>query len=205
MHKTIGLYIALLLCILSSCAPQTTHEKQPIIPYDSLRNGDILFRQGCSYTSNIVISGQDNCAYSHVGLVHKSDSGWCVIHAVNDEHDTPTDFDRVKIEKIEKFLSPARAKKGEFMHSWVSDSLATVMSKAAIEWVNDSVRFDAAFDSEDHSRLYCTEFIYLLYKNIGEDITEGRRTRIGILCFPQEIIFPDDIYRNKKLKSYYKF
>lgn len=195
----------LLPFLLLACAPTAPQREVPQIPYDSLRTGDIVFRRGCSYTSHIVLAGQANHNYSHIGMVQQTDSGWCVIHSVNDEHDHPTDFDRVKIEKIERFFAPGRATNGEIMHTWLNDSTVAKMSQQAIQLVKDSIRFDASFNSDDHGKLYCTEFIYFLYKNAGEDITEGRRTPVGILCFPDEIIFPCDIYENKKLKSFYKF
>lgn len=191
--------------LMVACSPWATKKDAPRIPYDSLRNGDIVFRRGCSYSSHIVLSQQENNSYSHIGIVQKRDSAWCVIHAVNDEPDYPTDFDRVKIERIERFFSPLRATSGEIMHSWLCDDATAEILEQATMWVQDSVPFDASFNTDEHSELYCTEFIYLLYKNIGEDITEGRRTKVGILCFPEEIIFPSDIYENKKLKSYYKF
>lgn len=195
----------LLPFLLLACAPTAPQRGVPQIPYDSLRTGDIVFRRGCSYTSHIVLAGQANHNYSHIGMVQQTDSGWCVIHSVNDEHDHPTDFDRMKIEKIERFFAPGRATNGEIMHTWLNDSTVAKMSQQAIQLVKDSIRFDASFNSDDHRKLYCTELIYFLYKNVGEDITEGRRTPVGILCFPDEIIFPCDIYENKKLKSFYKF
>lgn len=200
-----AIVLALLPFMLPACSPAVPEGETAQIPYDSLRNGDIVFRRGCSYTSYIVLANDDNHDYSHIGIVQKSDSGWCVIHSVNDEPDHPTDFDRVKIEKIERFFSPSRATKGEIMHSWLNDSVASIISQQAIQLLKDSVRFDASFNTEEHSELYCTEFIYFLYKNIGEDITEGRRTPVGILCFPSEMIFPSDIYKNKRLKSFCKF
>lgn len=200
-----AIVLALLPFMLPACSPAVPEGENAQIPYDSLRNGDIVFRRGCSYTSYIVLANDDNHDYSHIGIVQKSDSGWCVIHSVNDEPDHPTDFDRVKIEKIERFFSPSRATKGEIMHSWLNDSVASIISQQAIQLLKDSVRFDASFNTEEHSELYCTEFIYFLYKNIGEDITEGRRTPVGILCFPNEMIFPSDIYKNKRLKSFCKF
>lgn len=200
-----AIVLALLPFMLPACSPTVPEGETAQIPYDSLRNGDIVFRRGCSYTSYIVLANDDNHDYSHIGIVQKSDSGWCVIHSVNDEPDHPTDFDRVKIEKIERFFSPGRATKGEIMHSWLNDSVTSIISQQAIQLLKDSVRFDASFNTEEHSELYCTEFIYFLYKNIGEDITEGRRTPVGILCFPNEMIFPSDIYKNKRLKSFCKF
>ena len=203
--RLLHIIYALLFLMLLACTPTARQREAAQIPYDSLRNGDIVFRRGCSYTSYIVLAGQENHNYSHIGMVQQTDSGWCVIHSVNDEPDHPADFDRVKIEKIERFFAPTRATNGEIMHTWLHEETIARMSQQALRLVKDSVRFDASFDTADNSRLYCTELIYFLYKNSGVDITEGRRTPVGILCFPDEIIFPCDIYENKKLKSYYKF
>lgn len=203
--KPLPIIYTLFLLLLLACSPATIEREVPQIPYDSLRTGDIVFRRGCSYSSYIVLAGQENHNYSHIGIVQHTDSGWCVIHSVNDEPDHPADFDRVKIEKIERFFAPTRATNGEIMHTWLYEETIARMSQQALRLVKDSVRFDASFDTDNHSELYCTELIHLLYINIGEDITEGRRTPVGILSFPDEIIFPCDIYENKKLKSYYKF
>lgn len=193
---------ALLLVFTVAACTGRKHADTPLcpLPYDSLRTGDLIFRRGISMASNIVLLKEE--CYSHVGFVVYND-GWCVIHAVNGEPEHDGDFDRVKIDRIEQFVSPERARAVKIMHGWVSDSAAAVMARQAICLVNDSVRFDAGFDSNDHSRLYCTELIDLLYSNIGEDITEGRRTDVGLLCFPDKIIFPGDISSNKKLKSFF--
>ena len=194
----------ILLLILCSCTQQT--QKTPAIPYDSLRNGDIIFRRGRSLSSNIILTHDRNGSqYSHIGIVCKTDSAWCVVHAVNDEHDFNGDFDRVKIERVERFFAGDRASAGEIMHCLLSDTLLQSVTRNAIELVKDSIPFDASFDHSDHSRLYCTELIYYLFEKEGIDITEGRTTHVGTVCFPDEIIFPSDIHANKKLETYFEF
>ena len=79
------------------------------------------------------------------------------------------------------------------------------MSNQAIQYVKDSIRFDDSFNLDDSNELYCTELIYKLYKKINTDITEGRRTKAGIFGFPDEIIFPSDILKNKKLDIYFVY
>lgn len=202
--KGIIITTIIILATLFSC---TLDKKStpPLLPMEELREGDIVLRRGCSFASNIILSTDRTGEYSHIGLVHKNDSGWCVIHAVNDEPSFKGDFDRVKIERIEDFFTPSRAKSGMIMHSYINDSLAERISTLAIKMVEDSVKFDSSFDITNSKELYCTEFIYQLYKSIGEDITEGRRTRINFINLPDEIIFPSDIARNKKLKIFFKF
>ena len=198
-------FIAVIATILFFCHSANTRRGNAEIPYSELRNGDIVFRRGLSFSSNIVLSQNEDCLYSHIGLVYIKDSVCFVIHAVNDEPEFDGDFDRVKVDRIEDFFKPERASAGAFCHSWVSDSVSQRIMEQALKLAQDSVRFDADFNLHDSRELYCTEFVHFLYKSVGEDITEGRRTNVGIMCFPDEIIFPGDIEKNKKLKKYFEF
>lgn len=187
-----------------SCS-KNGENKNAAIPYSKLCNGDIVFRRGISFSSNIILSKSNDCLYSHIGIVYKKDTTWCVIHAVNDEPEFDGDFDRIKIDKIEDFFAPERASAGAIYHSWLEDSISKYITNNAFQMVQDSVHFDANFDLNDSKQMYCTEFIYYLYNTVGYDITEGRRTKVGVLCFPDEIIFPGDIQKNKKLRIYFEF
>ena len=190
--------------LLLACSHST--RETLALPLDSLRNGDIVFRSGLSMSSNLIMMHDGSGgAYSHVGIVCHTDSGWYVVHAVNDEHDFPGDVDRVKMEPLHCFFSPERASSGEIVHAWVSEDTAQAMTRRAMGFARDSVLFDARFDHHDHTHIYCTELIYIIYKEVGIDITEGRTTKVGTLLFPDEIIFPSDIYKNRKLKSYFKY
>lgn len=193
------------LALLSSCGGDGGRALPVELPLDSIRNGDIVFRRGCSFSSEMIMSQQQNNRYTHIGIVCRRDSGCFVVHAVNEEHDFPGDFDRVKIDRIETFFAPDRAKAGAICHSWLCDSVQDALVGAALAAVRDSVRFDSDFNHNDHSELYCTELIYMLYRSVGVDITEGRRTPVGVLFLPDEIIFPDDILLNKKLQEFFVF
>lgn len=196
---------AVVVGVCLSCRPQVEGPGFAGVPLDSVRNGDIVFRRGRSFSSSIVLSQDAGGRYSHIGIVCRRDTALYVIHAVNEEPDFKGDFDRVKIEPVESFFSPGRASAGAMYHSWVSDSLSALIIENAMELVRDSVRFDAGFDHNDSGELYCTELIYLLYRNVGIDITEGRRTPVKLFSFPDEIIFPNDIQMNNNLQKYFEF
>lgn len=197
-------WLIAVIALLSSCH-NSSNSTPPVLPIDSVRNGDIVFRRGRSFSSDIILSHDSDNRYSHIGIVYKNDRGCQVIHAVNEEPDFEGDFDRVKIESIEKFFSPERASAGAMYHSWLGDTLQDIIIGKAMEYVSDSVRFDSDFNHYDSKELYCTELIYTLYNYIGIDITEGRRTKVGVICFPSEIIFPSDIEKNKKLTKYFDY
>lgn len=201
MKNTIHILAYIFLPILYGCA---TSSEGPEIPYSQLREGDLVFRRGRNITSNIIVS-KDSYSYSHIGMLLLHDSCWHVVHSVNDEHDFAGDFDRVKLEPVEKFFSDERASAGAIAHTFVDDSAANLMIAQAMQYVKDSTRFDADFNLDNSNELYCTEFIHTLYRTIDIDITEGRRTKAGIFNFPDEIIFPSDILKNKKLEIYFVY
>jgi hypothetical protein len=203
-NKVITTIATVLILAMVSCRENRDNGIMIQLPYDTMREGDFVLRRGRSMTSNLVIM-RDKHSYSHIGMLQKSDSGWCVIHAVNDEYDFKGDFDRVKIEKIERFFSYERASAGAIVHSFVGDSIAEKISQKALQHVKDSTRFDNSFITDENSELYCTELIYVLYKEHGIDITEGRRTKAGLFGLPEKIIFPSDIVENKKLNIYFDF
>lgn len=201
MRRIIHIFIYILIALVSGCSGDTAKIE---LPYSQLREGDLVFRRGRNMTSNIIVA-KDSYSYSHIGMLHRSDSGWCVIHAVNDEPDFKGDFDRVKIDSIETFFAYERSSAGAIAHSFIDDSTAAAMSRKALQYVKDSVRFDAEFRLDDQTELYCTELIHILYQSAGNDITEGRRTAAGIFGFPDKIIFPSDILSNKKLQIYFVY
>jgi hypothetical protein len=204
MKRTFFYYIILVMLAITACNGDGGIRPEESLPYDSLREGDLVFRRGRNMTSNIIVA-KDSYSYSHIGMLHRSDSGWCVIHAVNDEPDFKGDFDRVKIDRVETFFAYERSSAGAIAHSFIDDSTAVAMSRKALQYVKDSVRFDAEFRLDDQTELYCTELIHILYKSAGNDITEGRRTAAGIFGFPDKIIFPSDILSNKKLQIYFVY
>ena len=82
--------------LLWGCS-STPHNKTgflPTIPKETLRSGDIVFRQGSGLTSRIVQKADKNGIYSHVGIVLRDKNGDClVIHAVPGEPDFKGDVD----------------------------------------------------------------------------------------------------------------
>lgn len=202
--------LKILVCVaamsfLVSCGGGGEQLSAVVLPLDSVRNGDIVFRRGCSFSSEMIMSHERENKYTHIGVVCRNDSGCFVIHAVNEEYDFPGDFDRVKIDPIEAFFAPDRARAGAICHSWLGDSVQEVIMSRAMELVHDSVRFDSGFNHDDSAELYCSELVYMLYRDVGIDITEGRRTPVGVMFLPDEIIFPDDILLNKNLQEFFVF
>ncbi len=177
----------------------------PEFPYSEMLPGDLLFRTGTgAYSKMLNAASADTVHYSHIGLLVRIDSTWAVIHSVPDEHDSPTDFDRVKMGTVKEFFDSEHAYHGELVHTGFT--AGSRMTDAALGFVRDSVRFDSSFDLSDSSRLYCTELIWLLYRREGIDLTEGRRSFRGYLGIgPNGVITVNDIRNYSGNVSYYAY
>ena len=175
----------------------------PALPYAEMRDGDLAFRMGTGTYSRFINIGRDAVQYSHIGVLVRDEGVWCVVHAVPGETEGAGDFERVKKERVERFFGPDRATHGELVHTGLEDTEALV--EQALSWAADSVRFDGDFDLEDDSRLYCTELVYRLYLARGVDLSEGRRSYIGVplLSRPEGVIAPEDLRQYYQNKTYF--
>ena len=174
----------LIIVLINSCADKNIGDNSQHV--DSIKSivkeGDIVFRRGEGVVSRIVLAGDINGKYSHIGMIINENDTLKVAHSVPGEHNDDLDFDRVKIDAIEIFFSQNHASAGAV-----------------------NVKFDHNYDLNDTCSLYCTEFIQLLYSNIGIDISESRRTTAFIPGLQGDYIMPSDIYTNKKLKLIYNY
>lgn len=165
---------------------------------------DEEIRQTVSLLEEINDRGQLRCEDGDVPMASSaaaSEGNLC------DEPDFEGDFDRVKAERIESFFASERATRGELLRP--SNDLTTekleAMKLKAISMVRDSLRFDSKYDLEDHSEVYCTELVYMLYQQAGIDLSEGRRTAVDVPLVHSICLLPEDIYRYSDNISYFKF
>lgn len=187
---------------LTQCSPG--QDRQDInIPYDSIQEGDLVFRRGEGIVSNLVVYNDANGRYSHVGVVVKCDTSLLVVHSVPGEG--ADKLDRVRAVTLQDFFSNDHALIGEVMRVPLDSVQLCELSCRAMDKAEQKVAFDHNYDLEDTTKLYCTELIQLLFSNIGVDLAQGRSTHIGIPAFTGDYIMPSDIYQNSDLKSIFIF
>ena len=199
------LSLILLLCCFAACG-RTAAERA--FPTDAMRSGDLVFRRGRSVLSRMVVAAERGGGYSHVGvLIRDTDGNWKVAHSVPAEREFEGDFDRVKFEPLQKFLSADLAASGCFVH--VGEALEPARLRAlcdeARQAFRDSVRFDHDFDLADTTAVYCTEFVWLLYKHCGVDLSEGRRRFVNVPGVHGEILLPEHLLQYKDNTIYSLF
>lgn len=160
------------------------------IPKDSIRNGDLVFRLGRSVESRLVKESGNHNEFSHVGIMVWIDDTLKVIHAVPQENN-----DTIVCELVEKFLSQKRAQQVGFFKVKCVDSVANIAADYGIRKYYEHCMFDHDYDLDDDSKMYCTEFVWRAYKEVGIDISAGNRTEVstlfvesGMVISPQDII-----------------
>ena len=203
------LLTAIVLTLVCVCIAACRNAKKPDyqvpeLPYSQMRTGDLVFRTGISLYSQLINAHTDTVQYSHVGLLVDLDSSWYVVHSVPKELDQPDDFERVKLEPVDTFLSLRRCLHANLVHTPLPRTDRVV--SRALEYVRDSVMFDKAFDLEDTTKLYCTELIWRLFLIEGIDLSEGRRS---FVMMPQlrgkGCISPNDLLLYSGNESYFYY
>lgn len=192
-----------LLCLLitACCARRTDVD----IPVCNLKDGDIVFRRGVGFTSQVVLRVDEKGVYSHLGIVKFVDGECCVVHAVPGEPDFEGDTDRVKLEPIDDFFLWSKASSGAVMRFDGDSVAAGRAADHAYRLYCRHVLFDHDYDKEDSTMMYCTELVDYAYKKEGIDLPEGRVSRISLPGFNGEYILPNDIACNRKLRVIYKY
>ena len=165
-----------------------------------------MFRCGIGMFSRAVTAVEKEAMYSHVGLLLKDSTDWVVVHSVPREPDYKGDFDRVKKEPLESFLSEGRACKAAMAHTGLADSVKlAAMRESAFKAFRDSLRFDDSYSLEDSTRQYCSEFVWRLYRRAGIDLSEGRRMKMNVFLMSGDCILPEHLYCYKNNDIYFNF
>ena len=111
--------ILLFLSIFTSCQrPTGTTEEKAAPIWDSclllslqLQTGDLVFRRGIGFESNVVTAADKGAAYSHVGMLMECDNRWMVLHAVPGEEHETAGKQVLKLDALSRFLAPDRCVK----------------------------------------------------------------------------------------------
>lgn len=196
--------VAVLLWECSS----TPHNKTgflPTIPKETLRSGDIVFRQGAGLTSRIVQKADKNGVYSHVGIVVRDKYGdYMVVHAVPDEPDYKGDTDRVKLESVDDFFGNGKAICGAVMRVDVDSAKAARAATYALNIFQQNTLLDHQYDLSDTTQMYCTELVYFVYKKEGVTLADTEKTLV-IPIINKKCLLPGDLLEGNHLSILTQF
>lgn len=194
-HILMPVFYFILLSTIVACRPQPTYRQLP--QNIQLRNGDLAFRMGNSIESAAVITADRSTTFSHVGIIVFTNDNWHIVHAVPGEAEKGAQ-DTMKMDTIPLFFRSDRARKCAIYRLPVPDSIAGKAAKSALDFYRQRLLFDTAFNLEDTTQMYCTELIYHAYKQVGIDVSGGRRHTIP--GFPYPMVWPSDLLKSNQLE-----
>jgi hypothetical protein len=174
------------------------------VPAVQLSDGDVVFRRGDSFVSQIVLSADPTGQYSHVGIVITRDGVPLVVHASPAESsDTPS----VTIaEPFPSFVAPEKASVyAVYRTRNVSKAIAKEAALRAAAYVRAATPFDSAFDLDSPNRVYCTELVWRSYAEAGLDLAVSGRYRLKLPLFDKEVLVPSSISASRHLEPIAKF
>jgi hypothetical protein len=158
-----------------------------------VEDGDIITRLGSQIWSNFIRDvSVDDRRFSHVGIVRVVEDLVSVIHA---EGTVNRDRDMVKEESLESFLSVARS---VGLYRYTGD-IERSISDISLNFLG--MPFDWSFELADSTRVYCTELVYKVIKQIEPDINfhtifmkEINRNIIPIEAISNSINFEEKLF-----------
>lgn len=99
----------------------------------------------------------------------------------------------------------ANGAKGGMKDGSRSDEIKSLAASAAVRLAEAGVPFDHGYDLADTARMYCTEFVWHVFRGAGVDLSGGRRTRVGLPGVGGTYIMPSDIAAAPELEPVCRF
>lgn len=203
--KTLSLLATLiLLALFCGCRRPVTPSSPDTSELEArLEQGDLLFRRGTGVVGHLVASMDPEGRFSHVGIVIREGDGWQVVHAVPHEPDFEGDIDRVKCEPVADFLGRYADVVYGLYRAKADPMQRHTAGSHALRLAQRRVPFDHNYDTEDTTRLYCTELAEYCYALVGVALSEGRRTEVNFPSLSGSYIFPADLTQSRNLTPIY--
>ena len=179
--------IFLLFVLAATCMPVAAGSKrQPAQPRYDLQEGDIVF-QGNVGPQSDAIRDATGSPFTHCGVVFRHEGRWMVIEAVQPVGSSPLDRwiarslpDTFRAYRLKKPLDPAGAAKAR---QWAGKQLGR--------------NYDLKFRWDDGA-LYCSEFVWKLYRAAGVELCEQRPFRDYNLEAPAVKAIIDERYGGRQ-------
>ena len=140
------------------------------IAFESVRSGDLVFRQGQSLVSEVVLRADPDSLYSHVGIAYTRGDDALVVHAAPGP--SFADEAPVRADPLAAFIEPGVARVITIRRP-KDTATAQRAADVALSYLRDGVVFDASFDLRSDTAMYCTELVWRAFIASGLDLTEG--------------------------------
>lgn len=141
--------------------------------------GDVVFFCTTTWRGRLIrLLGDVDDEFTHVGVIARSDQ-----HGLHVVHASPVEGSTVRMDRLVDLLSRREISCAAIYHPRVSESEALRAASIARSYANTRTPFDHEFRLEDDHAVYCTELVWLSYRNAGLRIH-----RTGSIVFPSDLI-----------------
>ncbi len=174
-----------------------------------LKEGDIIFRTGNAWSTQLPAPFANNATYSHGGIITVEASRIKVVHAAIEGTGDPV----VKAESLADFLQ-----QGNTTHAAVyrlkasTPKVQQAIATAAKTYAAKDMPLNAKFGLTSNDQAYCSELIWRAYLEAGIDLSEqslgsGLASRLESFSFPfsGRNITPDSLSASVSLRPVYQF
>lgn len=162
--------------------------------YANIKSGDLIFRQGTDAVSAAVLASKAKSTYSHVGMIVVENEAVLVLHAVPAE--AANEAGGVKLESINVFARSDRAAHVAIARPKTAFEVGAVAAESALKYQGRP--FDAAFNLQDASEIYCTELVARAYFPLNINFYQ----KLQAVNFPlinQPLLLPQDVFEQAQL------
>ena len=164
----------------------------------AFQTGDMLFVQGTSWRSRVVLLLGGDSNFSHVGLIRRRNGTPFVIHAAPTATSTHENG-AVTAEPLRDFLSTARVSQAALYRVRGRRATAQRAASAAQTYAARALPFDHDFDATTPGTLYCTELIWRAYRAAGLRLPETFSATTG------DPLLPTALRRSRRLSEVARF
>ncbi len=186
-----------IVLIISVSGFNTARVKTENFNYLTLKNGDLIFRNGNGLISDWFqrCSLQDP-SFSHVGLVVIHKGKPFVVHLQQQ-----TGESALKIEALSDFWDTSVCSKGAVYRSDLKESQIKSMLVSIMDDLKSMPEFDHEFSLNDEKKYYCSEWIMRKFSEASGNRNYFPLTRVDDFMY----IAPDNLYLNRHTSIVYSF
>lgn len=177
------IFVIIIGTIIVGYYQQRNSQQSSLLNLPKLEVGDWVVRMG-TVNDSWWISYLSKSEYSHIGMIVATEPKILVIHATTDDGEIGSD--QVIVSELDRFLSPALAKKGAIIRPIFLDSKKKKEIVSAI-WKQRGKPFILA--SKERYHLYCTTLLFDSIQYFHPSF-QPQWTKINIPLFEGEYLFP---------------
>ncbi len=132
---------------------------------DKMQDYDILLAQGQSVHSKVVkLFNGHNDDYSHIGILVREEDKVYVLHATPDGSDS----NGIRYDELQSFFALSDVCSYTILrHQQLNDTFREKLGAGITGFKSHAAPFDYDFNNHENGKLYCSELVWLVFKNAG--------------------------------------